>query len=104
METIVKLVLNDYSSIIFTKGGRAFKVYHNLPSVEKCMELCGKNLNRPHFTCIRCQDKDVLTGRMPRVFEVTPLLIVVRKNRRFATAKNFLLKQVMRLIEVFLAN
>ena len=108
-----KLVLkiDNTTSLIFTEHGvyEHIEIPKNIQKEKKhsfalpCQVLCGKNLKRPHWSCSYCRLRKVWLGELPPTFPVTVLLFMVLKKRRFATIKNFLIKQLSRLMEL-LAN
>jgi hypothetical protein len=106
-----KQKLNNVTYLIFTEKGvyqhiainKMFKQRRDKGLSLPCSALCGHNLKRPHFTCIHCRIRRVWLGQIPDTFEVKPLLILVMKNRKFAKIKNYIIKNLVRIIE-FLAN
>jgi hypothetical protein len=81
-----------------------------------CRKLCGKNLKRPHFSCLACRlrrlaygklDKkkyrfDKQTGLVVPNVNFSVYMLIIDGNRRFAKVKGLLLKKVLAIAE-FLA-
>ena len=65
---------------------------------------CRSRLKRFHFTCLKCRRKRAEEGRIPELIRVVPYTLLIWKDRPLARVKNRLLKAVLTLVEVFLAN
>jgi len=70
------------------------------PKVEgKCRQICGYRLRRPHLSCRGCRLKKVNSGKIPRILEVEPYVILFRKNR--GALKKRVSKLFCSLAEIF---
>lgn len=56
-----------------------------------CSDLCGHDLKRFHFSCLRCRMRRVVLGKLPGILHVTPYILLIRTDRP-------------RLIQVLLKN
>lgn len=68
-----------------------------------CQNLCNKSLRRPHLTCLFCRLRKAYYGKMPEKIEVTPYLLLIRRERSFAQFKAVLLRKLLVICE-WLAN
>jgi len=98
------------TSHLTREGDRIFQVLHPeiLPITSTmggfaCQVLCGKQLRRPHLSCLTCRTRRAYYGRMPNRIEVDLYVLNIWKHRRFARAKDAILKRLLSLCEV-LAN
>ena len=76
------------------------------PLTMPCRPICGKDLKRPHVTCVTsCQIRRVWYGKLQanRPLERV-LFIAVNKNRNHAALKDLVMKYVLSLVENLLCN
>lgn len=64
-----------------------------------CRQICGYRLRRPHLSCRGCRLKKVNNGKIPRILEVEPYVILFAKNR--GILKKRVSKLFCSLAEVF---
>ena len=78
----------------------------NRPFVMPCRALCGKDLKRPHLTCVTgCRIRRGWYGKLPETVELARVIqIAVLKHRRFARVKDAIMKWVLTGVENLLAN
>ena len=76
------------------------------PFTMPCRPVCGKDLKRPHLTCVTgCRIRRTWYGKMPATIELERVIqIAVIKHRRFAVVKDAIMKWALTLIENLLAN
>jgi hypothetical protein len=68
-----------------------------------CVQLCGHNLHRLHFTCLFCRPRRVYEKKLPETIPVSILTLFIHQSRRHARFKNRLLKVWAEIAEL-LAN
>ena len=93
------------------EGGELYQIIKIKPSSSMknkmggmpCQSLCGHNFKRFHLTCMFCRLRRVYYGKMPNKIRVTPYLLLIWKDRKYAKIKNVLLKKLLTLCE-WLAN
>jgi len=62
-----------------------------------CSDLCGHDLKRFHFSCLRCRMRRVALGKLPGLMHVTPYILLIRADRPMIVS--FLLKNVLSIAE-----
>jgi len=66
-----------------------------------CRSLCGKNLRRPHLTCLYCATRKAYYGKgYKRVRFIHTYILNIDRERRFAKAKDILLKKLLTICEM----
>ena len=68
-----------------------------------CQPLCGKQLKRPHLTCLVCNMRKTHYCKMQNGYPIRTLFICIRENRRFASIKDAIIKRLAEMLE-FMAN
>jgi len=66
-----------------------------------CRHLCGRDYNRPHFSCIsgKCWIRRVWYGKLPPVIEVMPYTLLRNADR--PRWKHILFRWMMTIVEWF---
>ena len=65
-----------------------------------CRSLCGLNLKRPHMTCLYCASRKAYYGKGYKpVRFIDTYILNIDRERRFAKAKDTLLKKLLTICE-----
>lgn len=66
-----------------------------------CVELCGRDLRRPHFTCLFCRIRKIYEGKLPSKLPIDPpVTLLPYANRRFARVRAFLVRKLFNIAEL----
>lgn len=98
----VSLEWADGLSLLCTIDGSPGGLYQvfTFPKVDgDCRKICGYALRRPHLSCRGCRLKAVNNGKIPRILQVDPYVILFAKNR--GVLKKRISKLFVSLAEVF---
>jgi len=69
-----------------------------------CQLFCGHRLYRVHLSCLNCRIRKILQKKMKPLYPISSWhIITIRADRRFARARDLLIKPLASLIE-FLAS
>jgi hypothetical protein len=99
--------LNDSILYGFDESGNTFAVY-SLPEPKKankarfaprCINLCGHDLKRPHFTCHVCRFRKIQKGELPVLVPVKVYVLSMGTNRQFEGLQAWLVKKLLALVE-----
>ena len=65
-----------------------------------CRGVCNLGLRRPHWTCTHCDSRKAYYGRgyHDRI-RISTYVLYIDENRRFAKAKNLLMKKLLSIVE-----
>jgi hypothetical protein len=96
-----------HSILVVREDGKFFQVFKIIKLRKKispwtCWRdecLCGKQFSRLHLTCFGCRIRRVVGREVPPVFEVTPYILLIPRNR--GRLKTFLGKKFCTLAERF---
>jgi hypothetical protein len=100
--------LNDSILYGFDESGNTFAVYslpepkadiHKARFAPPCVNLCGHNLKRPHFTCHVCRFRKIQKGELPVLVPVKVYVLSMGTNRQFEGLQAWLVKKLLALVE-----
>lgn len=76
-------------------------MFEKLSFAFACRTLCGRDLRRPHLTCLYCATRKAYYGKGYRpVRFIDTYILNIDRERQFAKAKSLLLKKLLTICEM----
>jgi hypothetical protein len=100
--------LNDSILYGVDQSGNTFAVYslpepkadiHRARFAPECVNLCGHDLKRPHFTCHVCRYRKIKKGELPVLVPVKVYVLSMGTNRQFERFQAWVVKKLLALVE-----